>query len=420
MSIDERKRDISDYYNVFKIEINKEYFLAKTDKNRHNRRNSAKLISINQKNAFNFDLEANKNEKNKKTSIMNTSIDQININMRNRELQDKNEDYSINFEQDKKKLSGFFTGSDKIHKSKPDKKLKKSRMNLEKNIYSNKIQDYKCFKESKYKPSNLKPKFSLDVNEYYSPKKVVFKDEKNSLSQENKIPYKHMMKTQFAIYNNEILEETNSKKCSQKIIPGEKTISSKVHPSPNIRSNSVHYDSKLGPEKFITSMVHANANSYNSQNSRENHFNNSFQNVNNPEHLNDLIQNQTPVPIQNKSMFPNRHPRLHQSNNILPNSENIRISKTRPKASLLSNVPQIRFQNYQTIASLKSEMNLRSRKNNYKKKQRQVLKNFRQPQTPFEEGRHAFKSSSSIESGDSDQEMNLEKAYCTLCGEDFG
>ena len=64
-------------------------------------------------------------------------------------------------------------------------------------------------------------------------------------------------------------------------------------------------------------------------------------------------------------------------------------------------------------------MNLQSKKNNYKKKQRQVMQNFRNPGTGCGNGAPACKSSSSVESGDSDQELNLEKAYCVLCGEDF-
>ena len=412
MSIDERRREISDYYNVFKIEINKEYFLNKVDNSRQ-RRNSAKFISINQKNAFNFDLE-NREERNKRTSIMNTSIDQINMSIKLKEGQEKNADYSIDLEIEKRKLSGFFTGP---KDSNQKEGVKKSALNIEKNIYSNEITNYQNFPETKYKPSHLKPKFSLDVNEYPAPKKITPEIEKQNSQPKNQIKYKHMMKTQFALYNNKIMENPNSKGGSPNLL-GEKTISSKIHPSPNMRSNSLHNESK-NQDKFITSMVQNQMHSHCSNNSQE-HYTNTFQKINNPEHLNNLLQNQTPVPIQNKSMFPNRHTRLHQSNCILPNSENIRISKIRPKASLQSNVPQIRFQNYQTIASLKSEMNLKSRKNNYKKKQRQVLKNFRHPQSPFGERRQAFKSSSSIESGDSDQEMNLEKAYCTICGEDFG
>ena len=61
------------------------------------------MISINQKNAFNFNLE---NKKSHRRSIMNTSIDQIN---RSRHRQGESGGIaSIHSEMEKKKLSGFF------------------------------------------------------------------------------------------------------------------------------------------------------------------------------------------------------------------------------------------------------------------------------------------------------------------------
>jgi hypothetical protein len=406
-SIEERRKDIRDYYNAFKIEINKEYFLDKASKNIKIRRNSAKFISINQKNAFNFDIGANNpSQKNKRTSIMNTSIDRMKSGRNH--LGELMDTFSNNSEKDKTKLSGFFSGNKPLANETNIKANNKS--HFENSIFSNEIKNYKRFPETKFKP-----KFSLDVHEYHAPKKNP--DQAKKSSPHIKMP-SNMMKTHIALYNNKILEESYSKGGSPKLMIGEKTISSKVHPSPNLRSNSVNKEVKQ-KESYIPSIGHANSNMALSNHSNENNISNTFQPVA-PEQLNKLLQKQSEAPMQNKSMFPHRQfSRLHQSNNILPNSEDIRNSKLKNKASLQSNVQQIRFQNYQTIVSLKSEMNLQSKKNKYKKMQRQVLKNFRHPQSPFAEGRQIFKSSSSIESGDSDQEMNLEKAYCIICGLDF-
>jgi hypothetical protein len=257
------------------------------------------------------------------------------------------------------------------------------------------------------------------VNEYPQPKKV--ENEETQKKKKHKVSKSSMIniKTNIALYDNKILEESISKQETSVIINGEQTISSKINRMSTIRSNSFRKGSKKSLDKYNTSMIPGRSNSNNSFNSNENTNLNSLQKIKPLEHPQAL--NPNPDIMKNKSMFPKREfSRLHHSNNILPNSEDIRQFKVRPKASLQSNVPFIRFQNYQTIVSLKSEMNLQSKKNNYKKKQRQVMQNFRHPQNPLGgELRPAFKSSSSIESGDSDQELNLEKAYCNLCGEDF-
>ena len=404
-SIEERIKDIRDYYNAFKIEINKDYFLNNLENNKKQRRKSARFISINQKNAFNFDIEGNKSSsKNLKTSIMNTSIDQHNSNKKG-ELFD---DMSHNSDIGKRKLSGFFSGTKNENlPNETDFNLKRNSSG-DKNIFSNEIKKYKNFPLTKFQQ-----KFSLDVNEYQVPKKALNESKSSNL---DKMP-SDVFKTHIALYDNKILEESYSKGGSP-VIKNEKTISSKVHPSPHMRSNSLNEIKHK--ERVITSLAHANYNMEVSKNSNDNNFSNTFKRVH-PEQLNHLVQKQNQVPLQNKSMFPNREfSKLHKSNNILPNSEDLRNLKIGQKAKIKSNVRQFRFQNYQTIVSLKSEMNLQTRKKNYKKMQRQVLKNFRHPQSPFMEGRQVFKSSSSIESGDSDQEMKLEKAYCIICGEGFG
>lgn len=231
------------------------------------------------------------------------------------------------------------------------------------------------------------------------------------------------LQTNIALYDNKILEESISNQNISQLIKAQNTISSK-HPTKSrlLRSNSLHKESKNLESKYLTSMVQNRSSSHLSNISFEHQLLpsiNGIKKLGDHTGKNNLYPKQNDV-IKNKSMFPKRQfSRLHQSNNILPNSEDIRQLKLQPKASLQSNVPFIRFQNYQTIASLKSEMNLQSKKNNYKKKQRQVMQNFRNPGTGFGNGAPAFKSSSSVESGDSDQEINLEKAYCVLCGEDF-
>lgn len=408
-SIDERVQKIEDYYNVFKIEINKEYFLAKTSKTGQKRRASAKFCSLDPKNAFNFEVNNQKQlEKTQRNSIMNTSIDKIKL-----EKQEKGGEFGEagpnRNDLEKRKRSTFFlenTGKSGRDKQNSNKKS----IYYEKNIYTNEVQNYKQFPTTKFKP---KPRFSLEVNEYQAPKKNLASNDRKP-----KTKFFNPMRTNTALYNNRILEETHSKGTSPLQAKGERTPNSRVFRSPNLRSMSLRESKQT--ENLVASMrgygswVH-------SYNSHERNCSTTFRKVENPEKLNHLLQKQSEPPLQNWSMMPNRQfPKLHQSNNILPNSEDLRKQKIQAKASLESNVKQLRFQNYQTIVSLKSEMNLHSNKLNYKKKQRQVLKNFRHPQSPFVNGRPAFKSSSSIESGDSDDELKLDKAYCLLCGEDFG
>lgn len=410
--VEEPRRKIEDYYNVFKIEINKDYFLAKAGKANKMRRNSAKFFSINQKNAFNFNLEKQAPAvRLQRSSLMNTSIDQIKSG-KQRDLAELGEDLSQGSDLDRKKMSGFFLENlESFGKERLPSANKKS-LYYENNIYTIEVNRNQKLSDSGFK---AKPRFSLDVHEYQAPKVTEPGPYKPIHS-----PFLPHLKTNAALYNNKILEESRSKGASPAPapVPGEKTVSSKVYPSPLMRSSSLresrqtdHAQASLLPRASQAYLHH----------SHEHCYSHTFQRVSNPEQLNLLLQKQTQPPLQNWSMFPKReHPRLHNSSNLLPNSEDIRQPKVQPKPSLQSNVHQLRFQNYQTIASLKSEMNLMSKKINYKKKQRQVLKNFRHPQSPFVNGRPTFKSSSSIESGDSDQEMKLDKLYCTLCGEDFG
>ena len=365
LSIDERKRNIKDYYITFKIEINKEYFMMKSDKNVAKRRGSARLTPLDQTNAFNFNLQSGKAQKNARKTGMNTSIDQINRGKRSKEFQELFDVYSIGSDKEKKRYSGFFMGANKEMKLKDDDEDPLIKKKLEKEIYSFEVKNYQHFPTTKFK-NNQKPKFSLDVNEYHAPKKVTPEFDKIRATSNQKKIHSQMMKTNIALYDNKIFEESNSKKKSP-IILGEKTVSSKVHRSPNLRSNSVNIDSKNTLDGYITSMIQVHSNSNLSHNSNEHNIN-TFQNIKVLETLNN-VPKKTPAPLKNHSMFPNRQfSRLHQSNNILPNSEDIRMSKIRPKPSIQSNVPYMRFQNYQTIVSLKSEMNLKSKKKNYKKK----------------------------------------------------
>lgn len=420
LSIDERQRNISDYYIAFKIEINKEYFLMNPGPNSKQRKGSAKLISINQTNAFNFNLESKKSNRN---SIMNTSIDQIKRKGKSREFGEILDVNSVNSDIDKKKLSGFFMEPVKASQFKEEET---DMIGYKKTVFFEQTKEvqfnfnYNIPSDIKMKKLPSRPRFSLDVNEYPHPKKM---DNENPRNNQNlKIPKSNPinLKTNIALYDNKIMEESISRQETSKIFEGEETISSKVNRTSMIRSNSFHRGSRQSLDKYNTSMLPGRSNSNNSFNSNENGNLNSLQKIKPLENPYNLGVKPQPDIIKNKSMLPKRQfSRLHQSNNILPNSEDIRHFKVRPKASLQSNVPFIRFQNYQTIASLKSEMNLQSKKNNYKKKQRQVMQNFRHPQNPLGELQPTFKSNSSIESGDSDQELNLEKAYCNLCGDDF-
>lgn len=399
-SIDERTRRIEDYYNVFKIEINKEYFLDKANKTSQKRRASAKFFSINQKNAFNFDIDRLKQpEQPPRNSLMNTSIDKIKLDKQKEgDAAEKGSDQS---ERDRRKRSTFFIENSGVSP-------KDRRQSNKKSIYAKEVRDYQRLPDTKFKS---KPRFSLDVNEYQAPGRTGLDPGKPPKS---RLPFR----TSAALYNNRILEEPPSKGASPQQVPGERTVSSKVYPSPRVRSMSLR-ESKA--TENCQASLRPRASLMYSHYSHDNNCSGMFDKLANPEQLNQLLQKQSEPPLQNWSMFPNRpFPKLHNSNNILPNSEDLRNPKIKPKASLQSNVRQLRFQNYQTIVSLKSEMNLHSKKLNYKKKQRQVLKNFRHPQSPFVDGRPTFKSSSSIESGDSDQELKLDKAYCLLCGEDFG
>lgn len=93
------------------------------------------------------------------------------------------------------------------------------------------------------------------------------------------------------------------------------------------------------------------------------------------------------------------------------------------KPRLDSNIQHMNLRNYKTIVSLKSEMQLRSKKN-YKKQQRQIIQKFNENRTksgnnPFQD--LVLKSSSTIESVDSCDfgALKLDKKYCALCGDDF-
>lgn len=379
------KKNISDFYITFKLEINKEFFTNKQ---------ASVTKKRSQSGYFNFYIkedEINNNSINNSQNMKMTSIDKKKNHNSNTSLCKK---FSFNVDQDNKNnnntLHAFYTPG-------VIPKNKKSIFGEEKNntaiIFNNK---------------NLKD--SIENNDY---------DENSSLDDNEQISQSVQKKNKSSKFSLSI-QELKDDKCNsleeEYILKplNEQSLVVNNFSQPietfgyDLNNKNNFFLDNLEENKSLSTSIHVVIN--NDKNSIQ------------KKHNKDTKTNQSPIqPLIIKkncsALLPLNTQKKHKSNNIISHSENLKQVKLQPRFT--HQIEPARYKNFQTLISLHSELNIKSNKKKYKLKQRQIIKKYDNSAVTGENHQLKFKSSSSIESGDSSQELKLDKQYCIICGDGF-
>lgn len=425
------KKKISDFYITFKLEINKEFFLDRKPSKKV-QRGSVKQNKKSQSGFFNFNIkkeEIDRNSLNNSQKMMNTSIDKK--HSRNLDASICNKfSFGLNQNDSSNNNSLKFFCSPGVEK--PNKKSIFGEENID-DLRNNQVDTPILFNNDNIHGSH---------NNINNRRRC-------SMGHDRKIPQfieENSNDSKFSLNIHEIedvegssLEEENYLKPfnAQSLVVN--NFSQQLQgPDPQLKTQDQQIIDNLEETKSLSQSNHAVLNIDNKDRNKQNN------NIVEEEISNDSgnteyktflrgrtdqmeyfknIENQInnkPATIIKKNcsvLLPLKPYKKYQSNNILPNSENVKEMKLQPR--MTHQLEPMGFRNFQTIASLHSEFNLNSNKKKYKLKQRQIIKKFDNSHISGQKHQLKFKSSSSIESGDSSQELKLDKQYCVICGDGF-